>query len=78
MVRELVREESEALIRLADSGRRTQAMKRLGIRGGRSPEGVAVPEVGWDTCGVDDGFEGSEEDDRIPERMAIPRVPRRC
>ena len=65
-------------MRLADSGRRTQAMKRVGIRAGWSSEGVAVPEEDWETKGVEEGFEGSEEDERMPERMAIPRVPRRC
>ena len=68
-------DESELLMRLADSGRRTQAMKRVGIRGGRSSEGVAVPEEGCETRGVEDGFEGSEADERMPERMAMPRVP---
>ena len=77
-VREFVREEREALMRLADSGRRTQAMKWVGIRGGRSSEGVSVPEEGCETRGVEEGFEGSEEDERMPERMAIPRVPGCC
>lgn len=73
-----MREESEVLIRLADSGRRTQAMKRARVRGGRSSEGVAVPEEGCETSGVEEGFEGAEEEERMPERMAIPRVPERC
>lgn len=73
-----MREESEALIRLADSGRRTQAMKRVGVRGGRSSEGVAVPEEGCETSGVEEAFEGVEEEERMPESMAIPRVPERC
>ena len=39
------------LMRLADSGRRTQAMKSVGVRkgrvvGGESEVGVAVPESG--------------------------------
>lgn len=73
-----MREASDILIRLADSGRRTQAMKRVGIRGGRSSEGVTVPEEGCETSGVEEGFEGAEEEERMPERMAIPRVPERC
>lgn len=73
-----MRDESEVLMRLAESGRRTQAMKRVGIRGGRSSEGVAVPDEGCESSGVEEGFEGAEEDERMPERMAIPKVPECC
>lgn len=57
------------LIRFADAGRVTQAMKREGVRGGSSSEGVEVPLVERaEVC--------SESDERMPESMAIPRVPR--
>lgn len=63
------------MIRLADSGRRMQAMKRVGIRGGSSSEGVDVPESLEPLAGVKDGEFRSEREDRMPERMPMPRVP---
>ena len=60
--------ESSVLIRSADVRRVTQAMKREGVRGGRSSYGVVVPLVERaDVC--------SDREDSIPERIAIPRVP---
>jgi len=61
-------------MRLADSGRRTHAMKREGMRGGSSSEGVEVP----DSLGPEGGGARalrSDTEDRIPERIPIPRVP---
>ena len=59
-------------MRLADSGRRTQAMKREGIWfGGISSEGVAVPDSG----GCAEWLLGSEREEKMPERMDTPRVP---
>jgi hypothetical protein len=60
-------------MRLADSGRRTQAMKRLGSRHGRFELlllglGVEVPEGEGEAWGVDIA-------ERIPDRMAMPIVP---
>lgn len=56
------------MIRFADVGRVTQAMKREGVRGGRSSVGVVVPLVERvEVC--------SDREERIPESMAIPRVP---
>jgi len=43
-------------------------MKRDGVRGGSSSDGVVVPLRN----GVIDPVAG---EDRIPERMAMPRVP---
>ena len=60
--------ESSVLIRFADVGRVTHAMKREGVRGGSSSEGVEVPLVECaELC--------SDKEERMPERMAIPRVP---
>ena len=61
-------------MRLADSGRRTQAMKREGMRGGSSSEGVEVPDS-LGPSGVGAKLLRSEREDRIPERIPIPRVP---
>ena len=56
------------LIRFADVGRVTHVMKREGVRGGSSSEGVVVPLVERaEFC--------SGKEERMPERMAIPRVP---
>lgn len=61
-------------MRLADSGRRTHAMKREGMRGGSSSEGVEVPDS---LAPLDVGAKPlkSEREDKIPERIPIPRVP---
>lgn len=68
MVRAVVRCESSVLILFADVGRVTQAMKREGVRGGCSSDGVVVPLVERaDVC--------SDREERIPERIAMPRVP---
>lgn len=64
------------MIRFADSGRRTHAMKREGMRGGSSSEGVEVPDSLGPWGGGLRAFR-SEREDRTPERMPIPRVPRR-
>ena len=46
----------------------TQATKREGVRGGSSSEGVVVPLVERvESC--------SDREERMPESMAIPRVP---
>ena len=59
-------------MRLADSGRLTQAMKREGIWFGEiSSEGVAVPDSG----GCAEWLLGSEREEKIPERMDTPSVP---
>lgn len=63
-----MRWESSVLIRFADVERVTQAMKREGVRGGSSSEGVLVPLV--ERADV-----RSDREESIPERMAIPRVP---
>lgn len=56
------------MIRFADAGRVTQAMKREGVRGGSSSEGVVVPLVECaEVC--------SYKEERIPDSIAIPRVP---
>lgn len=60
------------LIRLAEAGRWTQAMKRVRVRGGGSSEGEAVPEVDGES---DLEFSRSEREESIPERIPIPRVP---
>ena len=63
-----VRCESSELIRFADVGRVTQAMKREGIREGSSSDGVVVPLVERaDVC--------SDSEESMPESIAIPRVP---
>lgn len=63
-----VRCDNSVLIRSADVGRVTQAMKREGVRGGSSSEGVVVPLTERaEVC--------SDKEERIPESMAIPRVP---
>ena len=50
----------------------TQAMKREGVRGGSSSDGVVVPLV-------DRAEACSDKEERMPESMAIPRVPcERC
>ena len=53
-------------MRLADWGRVTQVTKRVGVRGGVSSEGVLLREVEWLWV---------EGEERMPERMAVPRVP---
>ena len=70
--------ETACLIRLADSGRRTQAMKFVGVRGGGnegewSVVGVAVPESGY--AGEGEVEEAVLREERMPERMAMPSVP---
>ena len=56
------------MIRFADVGRVTHAMKREGVREGSPSEGVVVPLVERaEFC--------SDKEERMPERMAIPRVP---
>lgn len=55
-------------MRLADWGRVTQVMKRVGVRRGRSSVGIEVPLRDE----VEVVFEGEE---RMPERIAMPRVP---
>jgi hypothetical protein len=64
---------------LADSGLRTHAIKLVGVRsgieGGFSVVGVAVPESGYAGDGaVECAF---EREDRIPDNIAMPSVPRR-
>jgi len=59
---------SSFLMRLADWGRVTQVMKRVGVRRGRSSVGIEVPLREE----VEVVFEGEE---RMPERIAMPRVP---
>jgi len=50
-------------------------MKFVGVRcGGPSVVGVAVPESGY---AGDGAVEASLRDVRIPDRMAMPRVPGR-
>lgn len=61
-------------MRFADSGRRTQAMKRDGMRGGSSSEGVTVPDADG-VCGLDAMMLLSDREERMPERIPIPRVP---
>ncbi len=52
-------------------------MKREGMRGGASSEGVAVPD--WDaSCGVEAGALRSDREDNIPESIPMPRVPECC
>ena len=46
----------------------TQAMKREGVRGGSSSDGVVVPFVGRAEF-------RSDREESMPESMAIPRVP---
>ena len=68
IVRADVKWESSVLIRFADAGRVMQAMKREGVLRGSSSEGEVVPLVERaEVC--------SDSDDRMPESMAIPRVP---
>ena len=56
------------LIRFADAGRVTQAINREGVWGGSSSEGKLEPlDECADVC--------SDREERMPERMAIPRVP---
>ena len=56
------------LIRFADVERVTQAMKWDSLRGGSSSEGVVVPLVERaEVC--------SDREERMPDNMAIPRVP---
>ena len=69
-----MRLEREVLMRLADSGRRTQAMKREGTRRCRSSEGVAVPD-GEGELGLGRELLVSLRDRRMPDRIAMPRVP---
>jgi hypothetical protein len=60
-------------IRLADSGRLTQAMNFVGVRGGgESVTGVAVPESGY---AGDGKVEASVIEANMPDRIAIPSVP---
>ena len=64
-----VRCESSLLIRFADVGLLTQAIKREGVRGGISSDDVVVSLVErTDVC--------SDREESMPERIAIPRVPR--
>ena len=63
-VRLSVRSERAVRMRWAEAGRVTQAMKRFGILGGRSSaEGVGVSGV------------SSLREERMPERIAVLRVP---
>lgn len=62
------------LILRADSGRRTQAMNLEGRRSGTSSAGVEEPDVGGRKGDL--GRERSWSEERIPERIAIPIVPR--
>lgn len=62
-------------MRFADSALRTQAMNLDGVRaGGVSETGVAVPESGRAGDGM---CEDSLREEKMPERMAMPRVPDR-
>lgn len=68
MVKSDVKCESSVLILFADCGRVIQVMKRDGVRGGGSSSGAVVPlgdGVGAPAGGAD----------RMPERIAEPRVP---
>ena len=61
-------------ILFADSGLRTQAMNREGVRGGDSSVvGVAVPESGY--AGDGKLEDASWREDKMPERIAMPNVP---
>ena len=71
-----LKSDRDFLIRFADSGRRTQAMKRDGMRGGGSSEGVAVPDP-LGVCDVKPRSLRSDREDKIPESIPIPRVPKR-
>ena len=63
------------LIRLAEDSLVTQAMKRVGMRGGTSSreawswEGILSSEL------VLEVFWRSEREERMPDNMAVPRVP---
>lgn len=71
MVRSLLG--SDFFKRLADSSRITQAIKRVGYLGGRSVEGVLVPDEECDSEGEIPLESDSAE--KIPDRMPVPRVP---
>lgn len=68
----LARLDRELWIRFADEDRVTHVMKRVGVRGGSSVMGVDVPLLL-----LLGGLSGivSEREVRMPERMAMPRVP---
>ena len=60
-------------MRLADSGLRTQAMNLEGVLGGGASEvGVTAPESGAAGDGI---CEVSLNEEKMPDRMAMPRVP---
>lgn len=68
IVSDSVRCDISAFILLADWGRVTQVTKRDGVRAGSSSGGVVVPLT--DRAGVEE-----ETEERMPESMAMPRVP---
>ena len=59
-------------MRVADDFRVIQAMKRLGTFTGSSSVGVSVPDGKHE---VDEPERTSVREARIPERIAVPRVP---
>lgn len=60
-------------MRFADSGLRTQAINLEGVLdGGASEVGVTVPESGAAGDGI---CEVSLSEEKMPDKMAMPRVP---
>ena len=75
ILREEVRWERSDFIREADWGRRIQAMKWVGIRlGWGASVGVEIPEA--EDMKEEGLAESEESEERMPERIAIPRLPK--